>query len=1060
MCSELSSRQRRKPVKRTFGWLTFPVSLVIFCFCAPILHAQSKAATVVGTITDSSGAVVVGAAVTIKNTATGETATATTGGSGDYVIVNLLYGAYEVTAQKAGFKSSVRTGLSLEIGQETKVDFMLQPGAPNETVQVTGEAPLLETQTSDSSQVINSKQVVDMPLVDRRWLELAALAPGAVAPRNTTGPGFQVGSAIAVNGNGAAFNSFTLDGIENNSPIVNSQGIDPTIDAIQEFRLEDSSESAEYGRAAVNIAVATKSGTNQFHGSAYEFLRNDVLDAKNFFDSPTSKRPQLVQNTFGGTIGGPIVRNRAFFFFSYDALRIRQGNTSFALIPSQSWMQGNFSDVTTQLTDGHGNPLPGNIVPPADINPTATALLSLYPQQNCTSFCPAGFNYFFSSGHPTNRHQWNARTDILLTEKNQLFVRVSEAPLDTFAPGAFAIPIGSRDVQQTNFNIGTGFTHMFSPNKTNTLRAGYNYVRYGQVPQGTGETLGGKAAPPPVPESNPRYQIIGFSLAGFNGINFTRYSKLTDHVYQLADTFTWVTGRHTIKFGGDIRRWQDNLRTGNPYTLGFDGRFTGNPVADMLFGYAATGFSAGRDHHINTRRWDQSYFGQDDWRVTNSLTLNLGLRWDYLGPASDAHDNMSNFDFKTGQIIFVGTPGYPTGGHNVTFRDLNNFGPRVGLAWSPASVPHTVFRMGYGIFYMYWQGQGDLGIGPASKSDPIVNFNGNTSDPSGLGFDNLYPIGNIAAGGLPYALAKSFHIRTPYIQQWNFTVQHQLGQSTSIQAAYIGNKGNKIWEIDPFNTPLPGSSPIQSRVPYPNVGYSELETDIGSSSYHALQTKVEKRYSAGVTLLGSYTWSRSTDTNSDMIYRVFNPYNLSQDRGLSDFDVRHRFVASWIFELPAGKGKRFLNSANGFVDNVLGGWSIGGITLFESGMPFTVDALGDPANIGLGTRPNVVGDWRLSNPSIHEWFNTAAFANPAPFTIGNERRNMLTGPGINRWDLNLSKTFHITERHQIQFRSEFFNAFNHPSFNQPGATLGTPSFGIISDANPGRIIQFALKYNF
>jgi hypothetical protein len=368
--------------------------------------------------------------------------------------------------------------------------------------------------------------------------------------------------------------------------------------------------------------------------------------------------------------------------------------------------------------------------------------------------------------------------------------------------------------------------------------------------------------------------------------------------------------------------------------------------------------------------------------------------------------------------------------------------------------------VGYGLFYMYWQGQGDLGIGPAAQSDPIVNFNGNISNPSGLGFDNLYPINDVAAGGAPYALAKSFNIRTPYIQQLNVTIQHQLGQSASIQAAYIGNKGTKIWEIEPFNTPLPGPGSIQSRVPYPNVGYSELETDIGHSSYNALQTEVEKRYSAGLYLMGSYTWSRCSDTNSDMIYRVFNQYNLNQDYGLCDFDTRNRFVASWIYDLPVGRGKRFLTSANGVVDGFLGGWSVSGITLFESGMPFTVGALGDSANIGLGSRPNVVGNWKLGNPTIHEWFNTAAFAYPAPFTIGNERRNMLTGPGINNWNLNLSKAFHITERQQIQFRAEFYNAFNHPSFNNPGATLGTKSFAVISSANPGRIIQFALKYNF
>jgi hypothetical protein len=685
-------------------------------------------------------------------------------------------------------------------------------------------------------------------------------------------------------------------------------------------------------------------------------------------------------------------------------------------------------------------------------------LLALYPAPNCTSSCPPGSNYFLASGNPTNRYQWNIRTDLLLTQKDQLFARVSEAPENSFTPGSFNIPIGSDSHQQTNFNVGVGYTHIFSPTKTNALRAGYNYVRYGAVPGGLNETFGDEALPPPVPESNPLFKIISFSLAGFNGIGFDRYSKLTDGVYQLADTFTWVKGRHTLKFGADIRQWQDNLTSGNSYSMSFDGRFTGNPVADMLFGYAATAFSAGRNHTQNLRRSDESYFAQDDWRVTDRLTVNAGLRWDYLGPVYDAHNNYNNFNFATDQIVTIGSSNYPTGSHLMSFPNYKNFAPRLGLSWNPASLPHTVFRMGYGLFYMYWQGEGDLGVGP--NGDPIVTFNGNVSDPAGLGFGNLYPSGNIAEGGPPYILAQDYHIHTPYVQQYNFTIQQQLSQSSSFQVAYLWNKATHMWLIDPFNTPLPGPGPVQSRVPYPNLGYSELNTDIGYSHYNAFQAKFDKRYSAGLYLSASYTLSNCIDDNSDLIFRVYYQYDPNLDRGLCDFDVRNRFVTSWTYELPFGRGRHFLHSTNAVVDGVLGGWSVGGIALFEAGMPFTVGALGDAANIGLGTRPNVVGDWRVSNPSIQDWFNTAAFAYPAQYTIGDERRNMLIGPGVNDWDLNLSKTFHIRDTHQIQFRGEFFNAFNHPSFNNPGSTFGTPSFGVISSADPGRIIQVALKYNF
>ena len=365
--------------------------------------------------------------------------------------------------------------------------------------------------------------------------------------------------------------------------------------------------------------------------------------------------------------------------------------------------------------------------------------------------------------------------------------------------------------------------------------------------------------------------------------------------------------------------------------------------------------------------------------------------------------------------------------------------------------------MAYGVFYVPPEGQFDLILGP--KDDPLYYFAGDVSDPKGLSFYNPAPIGSYY-GGLPFGSAVDLHIKSPYVQQWNLTVQHELKGQIVLQVGYIGNQGTKLGVIRPFNQAVPGPGPIQLRVPYPDWGYLETNEASGRSAYHGLQTKVEKRYSQGLSLLASYTWGQAIDNNSFLGFRIYNPFNVRQDRGLADHDVRHRFVSGWTYDLPFGRKKRYLQSVSPAFNYLLGGWAVGTIVTFQSGSPFTVNALGDPANWGAGTRPNVVGQGKISNPTISKWFNTDAFQNPAQYTIGNAARNILVGPGLNNWDIIVSKEIRIKERHRFQLRSEFFNAFNHAQFENPGVNLGIPSFGVISSARPGRIIQLGLKYYF
>jgi hypothetical protein len=1022
--------------------------------------AQSRNASVLGTVTDASGAVVPGAKVTVTNINTGEVSTAIAGAAGEYTVVNLLYGSYKVKAELQGFKAAEQAGLTLEIGQQLKIDLVLVPGVITQTVEVTGAPALLSTQSATVVDTISSKQVLDLPLNGRGFLQLATLGAGSVSPRSTTGPGYQAGSAIAVNGNGADFNSFTLDGVSNNSPITNAQAFNPTIDAIQEFKILSNSSSAEYGRAAAQIVVATKSGTNAFHGSAYEFLRNDKLDARNFFDRSTSPIPPLRQNTYGGTIGGPVRKDKSFFFFSYDGLKTRNAGTRYGRIPPAAWLAGNFSSLLpgTQLTDGFGNPVPGNIILPASIHPTAKALFALYPQPNLSGD-PAGNNYTRVTNGTNDNYQYTARYDHRFNDSNQIFGRFSRNKGTGSTTGLFPIGIGGQNFWFGAVNTGISYTHIFSPTTTNTLLVGYTYNNPARQPEGYKHDFGAAVAPP-VGADEKRMPFLSFGISGYSGIGFgDRWVTFPDYDYNAKDIFTWVSGKHTVKVGMEYHQWQDDLAEGFGYNLGFDGRFTGNPVADMLFGYAASGFSFDGSLNSNSRRRDQSYFFQDDFRITRTLTINFGVRYDYMSPIYDGYDNTENFIFTptTATRVIIKTPGYPTGSKYRTFPDRNNWAPRLGLAWNPSRLPRTVIRAGYGVYYVPPEGQFDLILGP--KDSPFYYFAGDVSDPTALGFNNPRPIGNLNLG-LPSGSAADFNIRTPYVQQWNISVQHELKGNVLVQVGYIGNMGTKLGNIYPINVPKPGPGPIQPRRPYPNYGYLEVNRGTATSAYHGLQVKVEKRYKGGLSLQSSYTWSRAKDSTSFLGFRNYNPFDLRQDLGLADHDVRHRLAAGWTYDLPVGKGKRFMSSGHPVADAVLGGWSLGGITIIESGMPFTPSALGDPANWGAGTRPDVVGEIKISNPTLTRWFNTSAFANPAQYTIGNAGRNIIIGPGSNNWDIIISKVFRIGERHRIQFRSEFFNAFNHPTFNNPGATLGVPSFGVVTSAGPARIIQLGLKYNF
>ncbi len=1095
--------------------------------------AQAPTAEITGTIADSSGAPISGAAVTVTNPATNQTRATKTTDAGIYVFPTLPPGVYNLKAESSGFSSQVRNGLELQVGQVARLDFSLTVGSVSEVVEVRGGAPVLETETANIGAVVENRRIVELPLNGRNYLQLVSLIPGATT--NARPPGvaqLRMGGArsdftVSVSGQRLAFNRYTLDGIENTDVNFASYLLLPSIDALQEFKVESGVFQAEFGRGTSQVNVSTRGGANQFHGVLFEFARNAVFDARNYFDAPGREIPAFKRNQFGFTVSGPVTipkivngKDKLFFMANYEGLRERKGLTQVATVALPQQRTGDFSALPRGIFDpatrayGAGgqvtavSPFPGNVIPSSRLSPVTTAVFQKYvPAPNGATSIDGGF-YVNSEGRNSNGDQLTARTDFLRTSNDSWFFRFSRNKDTGYVPAI--LPDQGNNVDVLVHHGVLADTRVIGANKVNEARFGLVYLSAANIQrraftENAVAQLGIRDIPGatvPLWYGVPVFNVTGFSLIGdcsdcpWNGWNTS---------LQFLDAFTWTRGKHSLKIGGDFRRVRfNNAVPGRARgRFGFDGRFTQNPlaavrsstgsaVADFLLEGINNSETLVGSPVSNFRNFHLGLYVQDAWKVSQKLTVNLGLRYENEPPWVDKYDAIVNMDYRwdhsitpafvragTGDL-YEGNPALqaPTtvaqvrdgrfGRHLAEWRKTD-FAPRLGIAYM--LTPKTVIRSGAGIYWVREISNSDFEV---VRNPP---FSAQRGEPAAFEIPNLNfqrPFAQPVS--VPtFALAVQFKEPTAYVGQWSWGLQRQLTEDTMVEATYIGAAGNHLRRMQIYNQAPPGPGDIQARRPFPQLGTVQTVTGASHSTYHALQLKMQRRFSKGLTVLGSFSYGKSIDNGSQIrntateTLTPSNDYDLRLERGLSGFDFRRRWTTSWLYELPVGRGRRYLGGANRAVDAFVGGWQFGGILTFQDGFPVTAYCGGGLIQNGGGVcYPDATGAAvRLpkSEQTVRRFFNTGAFvdrqAGGAPFRFGNVARNSLPAPGIANWDCSINKMFRLSEHGRLEFRAEAFNLPNHPIFGPPGGTLRTANFGVItSTAVDSRQMQLALKLSF
>ncbi|MEZ5351411.1 MAG: carboxypeptidase regulatory-like domain-containing protein [Bryobacteraceae bacterium] len=1121
----------------------------VLLLAALAASAQTQFASLRGVVEDGSGAVVANAALTLTNVNQNRSWNTHSNDSGAYVFQQIPPGSYSLQVEAPGFKRFARDGMILQVAQIAEITVALEIGAVTETVQVSAETPLLETASSTLGEVVNSVTSENLPLNGRNALQLVALTPGINSNSNFNNGGQGGGSIVAVgfsaNGGRNVSTAVMLDGSPQEVMGYNQPAYVPSPDALQEFRVQTNSMSAEYGRtggAVVNMVH--RSGTSDFHGVLYEFLRNNALDANGFFNNLNGRNKAAFRyNQFGFTAGGPLTPSRqtTFFFVNYEGIRqVNPGEATFS-VPTAQMRQGNFAEIRNDIYDpatinaqGQRQPFPNRQIPMARANPVGLKFMSFYPQPNR----PGVINNFFSqAGSNTGRNNVSFKIDRRISDRQNLFGRFSWENSTTNQANHFGNPAtgapgftGARNRSGTiddSYLFGSWILHG---------NYGYSYHANPRGPLDNTITSAELGLPANV-QAAAQFDI-------FPTVGVTGYSALGPASSYIIgnkfETHTWsgdaarLFGTHTIKLGGTHRLNRvSNFRPNNPNgSYNFNDGFTrrifnraggGDAIASMFLGLPGGGQMRSEPVLALQVKYTAFYI-QDDWRVSDRLTLNLGLRWDADFPQTERFDRVSWFDLQArnpiqapgfdnflGGLVFAGsrTPGAPRGTKDL---DKNNFAPRVGLAYKLTN--RLVLRTGAGMFYAP-----TTGFGPSAANAGALGFNAITPLVSSINggrtpfvtLSNPFPDGINAPengeNGLRTFAGQSINgnlrfDRVPYSVQWNFNLQYELPGSTLFDIAYAGNSGVKLQANSQLNQ-LPDSALAQGdgllrTVPNPFVGILPATTALGRatttvaqlqrpypwltglthqwgaqahSSYHALQTKFRKRYANGLQFLLAYTWSKTIDDVSsvagflgDQNPGYTNNNRRDLDRSLSAMHIPHNLVFNYQWELPFGKGRRFLD-IGGVANQLLGGWILNGITSVQSGSPISIASRNNTtASQGGGQRPNSTGISSVTPGSakdrIFGWFNPNAFVDAPPYTFGNVGRFLPDnrGPARHNWDVSVLKNFPIAERFRLQFRAELFNAFNIVNLRNPaGTTLGQPNFGRITAADAARIIQFGLK---
>jgi len=1037
---------------------------------------------------DPSGLPMPRATVTLRSTATNIARTTATSATGDYDFVALQPGQYSLTATQPGFKSATRT-FEVAVGQRLRLDVSLEVGTASESVTVGANAIAVEAVSSDMNNVRTRQQVVDLPLNNRNFTQLVQLAPGVTnrgSSTNVTNGGYTAGrgtSGATVNGNSSDVGIYIFDGIQSVDADANVLIFYPPVDAIQEFKVQTSAAPAAFGGGPSVINVTFRSGTNDLHGAAYEFVRNSAFDAKNFFDSATAPIPPFRMNQFGANLGGPVYiprvydgKNRLFFFADFEAKRQSQAQTYISTVPTPAMRTGDFSELlprTVVRIPGTTTPLPNNRVP--QIDPAAAKIVNLFPLPNIAG-AGAVSNFLYNGSLINTINQGDVRIDYRTTNSS-LFGRFSREDPTTDNPGFLPAPAlgGGPGYPGITLAPGTqvvlGFGRSLGPTKYYEFRAGYSRLPEDIIVADS--KLGGIAEQLGIRNANlggPGMSTITISgMASFGDGNGSL--QKINNIYEADQALSWVHDKHEFKFGFNWMTTTFGFFT-PPKPVGsfnFNASYTGYGLADFLYGRPIS-TQIDITKYFTLTRYRPVVYAQDNWRLTSKLTLNLGLRDEMVTPWKERHNRLGVFDARNGgDLVALGTPGYPT--DTVTDGHYRNLAPRAGFAYS--LNPSTVIRAGFGIFYAYQT----YNSNPQAKNAP---FNGSLIVSNAAGEAGYAAAAPISAGfpanrpDLFPAAGTAFNVfqrsyPQPSANEWNVNVQRQLSSHSTLSVAYVAQNGVHILINPNINYPVPGPGAVASRRPYPNLADGSLNCTCANSSYNSLQVTYLNRHFAGLDFQGVYSYAHSIDNSSGNSNGVGiqNPANLRLYRGNSDFDIRHSMVLSWSYDLPFGRGKRFVNSARGVLQHAVGGWRIHGIDTFSAGAPFTPVMVSSLLNSGsAGQWPNRIGPGTVSNRTIQRWYNPADFVSPGNYTFGNSGRNILFGPGVKQFDLSAFKEFYFTERadKHLQFRAEAFNVLNTPQFNNPNTQIGNPAAGTITSAGApllfqrtSRQIQLALK---
>ena len=1095
------------------------------CAVAIPVYSQVATAELSGTVTDSTGAAVPNAKVTATNVATNIERSTVTGSTGSYIIPLLQPGEYVLSVEASGFRKSVQRGISLQINQQAQIDLALQVGQVSESLEVTAQAPLLQSESSSLGTVVSEKLVNQLPLNGRNFIQLATLSPGV------TGVGFAAtgtimsgtrpddrrpGTEIFSNGNREGSNNFLYDGIDDNERLTLSIVLRPAVEAVREFKIQTNLYSADIGRnSGAVVDVITKSGTNQPHGSVFEFLRNSAMDARNFFSPKGTAFPSFRLNQFGASFGGPVVlprlyngKDHTFFFVDYEGYRRDSQSLALGNVPTLAMRRGDFSETapiydpvtTAPNPNGSGfirSAFPGNQIPSNRWDPITAKLINAYPAPTNSG----RFNNYLAN---LVQHQaWNqgdARVDHQASAKDNFFARWSIQNTETRVPSTFppvtipglSQPVGLGDEGSfagTSFQPAQhavfSYVRVISPRIVNEFRVGFNRFRVDYLADqfAPGAALGNQLG---IANSNvtPNEQNLPiFSPSNYFGIGQTRSLPIfrRENTFQYLDNMSATLGKHTLKWGVDFRRrqltiYQTNQGNGR---FNFSSAFTdsrqpagtgGDTMASFLLGYPS---STVHDYTFNwpgERGIEIGTYFADDWRVSRKLTLNLGIRWDYYSPFSEVANRWANFNVITAKIDIAGQNGVDKyAGVKPYYK---NFGPRFGFAYQ--LMPHTVVRGGYGIFYNPAGNEGSslrlfrnppFGL-TVTVSPGDINVGNRVSD-------GFLPLPQVNLTSVPNPVGSVFAVapdfKPSYAQQFNLTLEHEIAPwSLMIRAAAVGNLGRRLYNTWNANQPVPSAAAVNTRRPYypitPDLADISYFASDGLSNYYAGQLTVDKRFSKGVSALVGYSWSHAID-NVVLEFgggaagpQPQDPRNLRAERGNSIIDLRHRLTASYLWELPFGSGRALMNRG-GVLNAILGGWQMNGILTIQTGQPFS-PVLQTSTTNGTGSRPDIIRPVTYPK-TLQRWFDPSAYATPVPYTYGNASRNSLYGPGRTNWDASLFKNFVLHEETKFEIRAEAFNLPNHPQFGLPNQNIGNAQAGSITSTvgNP-RQLQLGARLQF